>query len=222
MTISYIGNENIVPVFTKYGVIYPTDGSGYPKPVLGAYFDYSEGANPLGLTVDIAGDQLGYYPVEPEGVTTDEKTGTIKFESSGTQYTIRELREEDGMWLSDLRIPLSVEILDTLIDQLRSNNPMNYMSGDSGPEQESLEARAANDSTYIVGLLYNNESGTWSRIDGDWVLLSPEDEAYEDTAVIEIDPDKAQDFIKLYDQNYVTVTDAEDYEFVDETQATEE
>ncbi len=222
MTVSYIGNPDITPIFAKYGVLYRTDGTGYPRPVLGAYFDMQVGSDSTSLTVDYAGDQPGYYPVGIESVTTDEKTGTIKFESSGTEFTIRELREEDGMWLSDLRIPLSVEILDTLIDQLRSNNPMNYISGDAGPEQESLEARAANDSTYIVGLLYNNESGTWTRIDGDWVLLAADDETYEDTAIIEIDPDKAQDFIKLYDQNYVTVTDAEDYELVDENQATEE
>lgn len=99
---------------------------------------------------------------------------------------------------------------------------MNYTSGGEGTQGETLEARAANDSAYIVGLLYNNDSGTWSRIDGDWVLLAPEDEAYEDTVVIEIDPDKASDFIKMYDDNYITVTDAEQYELVDEDQATEE
>jgi hypothetical protein len=221
MSVNYLGQAGIVPVFAKYGVLFRKDGTGEPKPVLGAFFDENQ-PEADGLFVDFAGDQLGFFPIEGNGITTDEKTGTISFESYDNEYTIRELREEDGVWLSDLRVPLSVEILDTLIDQLRRNNPMNYLSGGEGLQEESLEARAANDSAYIVGLLYSNDSGTWARIDGDWALLSPTDETYEDTVVIEIDPDKASEFIKMFDDNYITVTDAEQYELLDEDQSTEE
>ena len=77
---------------------------------------------------------------------------------------------------------------------------------------ETLDAYATADSPYLVGLVYTNAVGRWSRVDGDWVLLASDDDTFNDMDVFEIDPDRGQEFIDQYDSNFVSVTDAEQYE----------
>lgn len=213
MITNYLAQPGVIPVFPKYGVFYSNEEGASALPIVGAYFEES---NPNNLIVDFAGDQPGAFPIEPTNVTINKNTGTIKFKAFDSEYTIRELREEDGLWLSTLKTSLSEEILDTLIDQMRRHNPMTYIPGESDPQGESLEALASDDSVYIIGLMYKNEFGNWARIDGDWSLVSPNEDAYAGAIVVPIDTNKADEFIKFYDNNYVTITDAEKYEVVEE------
>ena len=124
---------------------------------------------------------------------------------------IRDLREEDGVWMSRYKISLPIEALEQLTRQT------------GGTVNETLTAYALDDSAYLVGLSYTNDMGQWARINGDWVLLSPEDDTFSDTIVLEINMDMSSEFLDLYDNNFVTVTDAEKYEVADaEVAPTEE
>lgn len=82
-------------------------------------------------------------------------------------------------------------------------------------ESETLAAYSLDDSAYVLGVLYSDDMGRWMRVDGDWVLLSRTDNTYNDMIVTPIAPDKAADFLDLYDNNYVSVQDLDQYE-VDE------
>ena len=140
-------------------------------------------------------------------ITQDDKTDRIAFVSDGVRYTVRSLREQDGQWLSALKTDLPVEALETIIR--RGDKKMNT--------EEDLKAYALEDSPYIVGLVYTNRLGRWSRIDGDWVQLGSGDMTFEaeNMLVLPINIEKAAEYMKLYDENFVSVTDTEQYESAD-------
>lgn len=133
------------------------------------------------------------------------RTDTIKFESDGNSYTIRPIRESDGIWLSTLRTPIPVQTLNKLITE--GNKAV----------AESLTAYSLDDSPYVVGLVYETPEGRFSRVEGDWEPLAASDETFLGSNVfgLDIDPSKADDFIKLFDKNHVSVADLSKYESAD-------
>jgi len=128
-------------------------------------------------------------------------SGTIYFRSRGTEYVVREVRDNDGLWLSKYGVSLPEDALGALIQ----------IGGQMG-SGEQFTAVSTDDSPYVVGLLYKNGSGTYARQDGLWVKLAENDTTYDSMVPIGIEPSKANAFLKLYDKNYVSVSDAENYE----------
>lgn len=126
----------------------------------------------------------------------------IVFESDGDRNFIREVQESDGKWLSKYGVALPVEILEHMVSQ--GENAVN----------ETLLAYSLDDSPYVIGVVYKTSTGNWLRQNQDWILLSNDDETFskENIFAAEIDPERAAEFIELYDRNYVTVSDAEQYE----------
>lgn len=136
-------------------------------------------------------------------LTRSPRTDTIIFVSDGNSYTIRRLRETDGLWLSPLGIDLPTDVLESIITK-----------GDDQVADAALTAYATEDSPYIVGVVYSSDEGSFAREGGDWAHLAADDDTFtaDGLLTINIDPDKAGDFLKLYDKNYVSVDDAEKYE----------
>lgn len=163
------------------------------------------------LTVTTADNKKLEY--NSNQISQDATTGRLEFVSDGTRYRVRELREDDGQWLSKLKISLPQEALTGLFKQ--GDN----MAGPTG--RETLTAYALDDSVYIVGLVYTNGVARWSRVDGDWNQFASDDDLFDGCFAMEIDLGQAQKFIDLFDTHYVTVTDTEKYE-VDPTDATPE
>lgn len=149
---------------------------------------------PDGSVVDYAADDI----------TVDEKTGTLTFASSDEVYHVRDFRETDGLWMSRYKTVLPYEALQTLAASGRADNTV----------IENLHAHALADSPYVVGLTYSDGSGQWARLDGTWVPLGDGDTTYANDEMenISIDPARADEFIDLYDANYVTVSDADEFE----------
>ncbi len=135
-------------------------------------------------------------------LTQSSSTDRIEFISNDVRYRIRELRETDGIWLSPLKTPLPVSVLEDYVTKGDKMNP------------ESLTAYVLEDSPYVVGLVYYGSAGAYVRTDGDWLLLSPSDETFTGSNLlgVDIDPDRANEFIELYDGNFVSVTDLDKYE----------
>lgn len=135
-------------------------------------------------------------------LTQSHSNDRIVFESDGDRNFIREIQESDGTWLSQYKVALPVEVLERRVLEGKGNMA------------ESIKAYALDDSPYVIGVVYQTESGNWLRQSQDWTLLSPDDETFskENVFILDIDPQKAAEFIELYDKNYVTVSDAEKYE----------
>lgn len=177
------------PAFPQPGVLTRDDDPNFAQGLLRA------DTQPGSVQVTFPGLSPVSFPTEK--VSADQNTGRLSFVSSNTPYRIRALREDDGEWLSQYKTYLPIEALYAL------------SSGVSVPE--ALDAYTMDDSVYVVGVVYTNAQGRWARIDGDWVLLSPTDDSFTNMSAIHIDPAKADAFLDFYDQNFVTVTDAESY-----------
>jgi hypothetical protein len=144
-------------------------------------------------------------------LTQSSSTDRIKFVSDDVRYSVRELRDTDGIWLSALKAEVPVDALEILVDQ-----------GDNNMNTEALLAYALDDSPYVVALVYTNAMGRWSRVDGTWVLLAADDSTFAGGNAISlpIEVSRAAEYIDLFDKNYVTVTDTENYESADTEEPT--
>lgn len=142
--------------------------------------------------------------LDTEGITNVVSTDTIEFESGGIKHIIRHLREPDGVWLSDYKTDVPVDALESII-----------IGGDSTVD-ENMTAYVMDDSPYVIGLVYSVDGRRYVRL-GEWVLLSPDDNSFgaDNILSVDINPEMAKAFVKLYDKNYVSVADLSEYESVD-------
>lgn len=130
-----------------------------------------------------------------------QRSGTMYFRSKGVEYTVRELRDNDGLWLSKYGVLLPEEALSALIK-----------IGGHVDSNEQFMAVATDDSPYIVAVTYSNGNGTFSRQDGQWIKLAENDTTFDSMIPMPVDPSKVKDFLDLYDHNFVSVSDAQKYE----------
>ena len=187
-------------IFPTMGVLTKVGDPEFGVPIQKAYV--------VGDTLTTVNDDGSETPYAAENVSEEGKTGRIIFRADNADYRIRELREDDGYWMSKYKTLLPVGALQLLINQKSKDTDMDT--------SEILSAYANDNSVYVIGLVYENDLGRWLRIDGDWSLMDEEDKTFMDSIAIEIDPERADDYIELYDKNYVTVTDTEDYEIASE------
>lgn len=189
-------------IFPGMGALTVSDGSKVATPIQSAF---TEGDK---LTVVLADNTERVFT--PTSVSEERKTGRIIFSVDNVNYRIRELSEDDGYWMSKYKTFLPVTALRSIIKaKSKEQNVENTINAEMA---ETMTAYATDDSVYIVGLVYANENGRWSRIGGDWMMMAEGSNPFMDLISIEIDQNRADEFIKIYDENYVTVTDAETYE----------
>jgi len=197
------------PTFPGQGVLTRTDDPEFALPVREAWS--IPGA--LRVSHPVVGD----VEYKTGDVSIDGTTGRIAFTTDGAPYGIRELREDDGSWLSAYKTLLPLSALESLVGRVGSGETVANPEDDLNTPDETLDAYATDDSPYVVGVLYTNNAGRWARQGGDWVLLGANDTTFEsdedtDFQVIPIDPDKADQFLNDYDQNYISVDDVSKYE----------
>ena len=198
-------SDNLYPVFPTMGVLTEKGNPASARLIIAASAATDQSKvqilNDVGKTEDH--DTLS--------VTVDPITDRISFESDGKTYSIREPRETDTRWLSKYKVTLPIEAIRAFAIRGEHMNP-----------DETLDAFASEDSPYVVGVVYTNGVGRWSRVDGDWVLLAADDDAFDDMEVFEIDAERGDEFLELYDSNYVSVQDATQYESAEPDDSDEE
>lgn len=189
----------MIPVISGPGVLLTLGHKYEPRVIVGvgAETDLTK------ISVQYAGGEVQEFDLAKPAFH-DSVAATMEFESSGTRYRIRGFRETDGAWLSKYKTLLPVQALKGLTPKTGEDEIVE--------RYENLTAYASDTSTYITGVVYTNDLGTWVRQDNDWVLLAPSDDSFEGAEVYQISPDSADEFLELYDRNYVTTTDAAKYE----------
>lgn len=130
-----------------------------------------------------------------------QQSGTMYFRSKGVDYVVRELRDNDGLWLSRYSILLPEDALSALIKL-----------GGYVELTEQFVSFATDDSPYVVAVVYSNSGGRFSRQDGQWVKIADNDTTLDSLIPTAIDPNKAREFLDLYDDNFVSVSDAQAFE----------
>jgi hypothetical protein len=199
----------VFPAFPGHGVLTRDDEPTAAEAVVRA------DSTKDGLIIHMPGISPVTYP--SKDLTVDQKTGRLTFTSAATRYRLRELREDDGVWLSKYKTLLPLPALGALVEPGTSGDQVASPDDSNNIQNETLDAFATEDSVYIVGVVYTNSAGRWVREGGDWLLLSGSDTTFsgDDLIVITVDPRKADQFLDMFDQNFVTVTDAERYEAED-------
>jgi hypothetical protein len=128
------------------------------------------------------------------------------FVSRGKLYEIRPFGDEDGHWLSRYQIDLPEDALAGLTKQGNAEDMAT---------PETLTGYI--DGGFLVGLVYENNDGTWLRDDEQWVSIESDASAGligEDgsTTSFEVDPEQAADLIELFDSQHVTEAEAQPFD----------
>lgn len=157
------------------------------------------------LNIALGEEDAREYPVDLDDTNIDSKTGDITFSVFDGNYIIRKLHPEDGKWLSRFQIDLPQKALEYLLAPSEQERP--------NMSQEMLVAYSKEESTGLVfGVEYTNTNlGSFVRSNGLWMLLSRDDETFEDMYATFIDPEKAEEFLAAYDKGGMTVETADTY-----------
>lgn len=216
--------DGVTPIFTKIGAFIRRGEEPVQFVAYGAVTQLEDNGITYVVPLLIEGAHYSYPLTSESDLTINKNTGTIDFKAFDTEYTIRELREEDGYWMSSLKMPLSVPILEGMAENARKKNNMAEVPGSDVDinDSEKLIAYAFDDSLYVVGLVYSNDTGRWLRVGADWILMSADDDTFEGASSIIIDPDRADEYVDLYDANHMPVSDTEEFEYVSETEEPKE
>lgn len=129
----------------------------------------------------------------------DANSDRLVLVTNKVKYTWRPLREADGIWATEFRTPLPVEA----IIEIATGDPV---------DPKTLSAYSSGDSPYVLGVVLETPDGQWVRSGGTFLPMSVDDTTYADMERIAIDPSRADEFLELYDKNYVTVSDAVAFE----------
>lgn len=149
------------------------------------------------------------YPVESrDAVEIDPENGTITFSSFGRMYTIRAVRDEDGLWASSLAASVPAEAIENLIDmEVRMAFSPNAPAAD-----ESLFVTVDPDTEEVQDLIYSGEDGIYLREGKGWFKLPADDESLDGMQVIDVKPEIIDVWDKLQADDELTVVEVKKYE----------
>lgn len=151
------------------------------------------------------------------GINLNKKTGIITFkDSSGGSYYIRPLRPEDGYWMSKYKTPVPEASLMVAINRLSGSGASMFDKGEQ--KGESLIAFTYPGRNILVGAIYNDSKNSWIRIANDWSPLLEGDKQLllQDALIVEISPDRADDFLNKYDEVYLDINQINEYLMTEE------
>ena len=201
-------NPNFTLETSTLGVVYPTEGvllssgeQNIREPIIGAYYD----TNPdfEGLYIVLPGGDVYYFDIEDVSLRPSAGGAFISFSNNGSDYFVRPVIEDDGEWLSKYKTALPKDVLSKKI-ALDSHDALEkFMSVDLGeplPFFEAIYAYFEDGFPNVVAVTYVSSFGTFLRSGAEWVVDDISADMYENWAVLEIDPEKANDFVSQFDE----------------------
>jgi hypothetical protein len=195
---------SLVPLLPTIGVL---ENASEKSAIIGAYYDSEEEFK--GLYLITAEDGVNYFDIPLEDIFIDGLSQFLFFAYEGLDYTVRPLVEDDGIWVSNLKTPLPYLVLSKMIvtestDTIKEI--VNVDIGDSLPLFEALFAYYNESLDLVVSLVYMSNFGTYARVDGDWSEDDISAPSYQDLFTVEIGPNKADEFIDLFDKKLGNVS----------------
>lgn len=182
--------SDITPLKTSPGVL---TSAGQVPIYVGALFSNGDGSEVQALTPD------GIETFKVARIDPDPNSDRLVLVTKKIRYTWRPIREADGIWATPFHVPMPTEA----IVEILTGDPMG---------EKLISAYSSGESPYVLGVTYESPEGSWVRTGGSFLPMSPDDTTYADMDRIEIAPEKVKDFLDLYDKNYVTVSDAANFE----------
>jgi hypothetical protein len=194
-----MNSATIAPVYGRVGVL---ESDASKDAIIGVYYDRAPEFQ--GLYV-ITVDGIKYFDVPAEQLGTVGLTGYVEFKSNGVPYLVRELDEEDGLWMSVYKTELPIPVL----QQMLVTKGRSVISGLTGieipqslPEFEAMYVYYDKKSDRLSTIIYMGSYGAFSRSDADWHEANLSLPELQNLVTEEVDPAKANALINLYDENF--------------------
>lgn len=168
--------------------------------VIGAYYEPS--GEYKGLYFVLPEGELRYFDIEVAKLGSESSGAYITFEADSKFWLVRDLEETDGTWISKYKMELPTEVLKQLIVGRSKPALIKYLGvniPDTLPEFESLTAFFSEKSPSIFALNYMSSQGIYTRLDYQWEKSEVSYDYYEDLAVAEIEPEKANELLEKFD-----------------------
>lgn len=159
------------------------------------------------IEVEYVDDSRESFPPK-QGSIVSYTYGVVLFSTDeGEEYALRQVSDEDGEWISQLKIQLPVIALHYLLLKPEETREMPYLAD----ELEKLIALKSPDSDNILSLMYLNRYGAFVRINENWISISPADSSLDGTIPYTVNADTAQEFVDMYDKEALEYPQVEDY-----------
>jgi hypothetical protein len=193
-----MNSQTIAPVYGRVGVL---ESDQAKENILGVYYDRDPQFKGL-YVITTAG--IKYFDLPAESMTQVGLTGYVEFNSNGIQYLIRELDEEDGLWMSAYKTELPIPVLQQMIitkskDQIQTLTQIELP--ESLPEFEALYVYYKPEAERVTAIIYMSSYGVFTRNDADWQEVNLSLPELQDLTTEDVDPANANSLINLYDTN---------------------
>jgi hypothetical protein len=193
-----MNSQTIAPVYGRVGVMEFNDSK---VAILGAYYDRDPQYQGLYVLTNLG---VRYFDIPAESLTIVGLTGYAEFTDNGTTYLLRELDEEDGLWMSLYKTELPIPVLQQMIIA-KSRNEIekltNFGLPESLPEFEALYVYYEPESVRVSAIIYMSSYGIFSRNDADWQDINLSLPELQNLTTEDVAPEKANALINLYDNN---------------------
>lgn len=199
-----LNSDTLGVVYKDIGVLagYASDSAKMAEEthaILGAY--YEPNGEYKGLYFVLPEGEVKYFDVDVAKLASEG--AYLTFEAETKLWVIRQLSEEDGLWLSSCKVELPTTVLAQLITA-RSKPALSKYLGvdlpDDTPEFEAIYAYFSDSAKNITALNYISTAGTYSRIGYEWKSADLSMDYYEDLSVVEISPEHCQELVDNYDE----------------------
>lgn len=193
-----INSQTIAPVYGRVGVL---ESEQTKSAILGAYYDRDPNFQGLYVITTLG---IRYFDISVEDLSIVGLTGYAEFNYNGVPYLLRELDEEDGLWMSTYKTELPIPVLQQMI-VTKSRNEIQKLTGiripESLPEFEALYVYHEAKSDKVRAIIYMSSYGIFSRNDADWQDVNLRLPELQNLTTEDVDPLKANALINLYDDN---------------------
>ena len=142
-------------------------------------------------------------------IESDEVTGSITFTHEGDTYSVRDLQEEDGYWLSSFNIALPLEALGRTLEAmlpLKLGLAFGRTQAQLHPP-EGLFVHCSKAEAFVLALVYRFGKTEWYRGNHDWIKADEYTTANPDPEIeiVGIDPGRGAELVALFDTGPVKV-----------------
>lgn len=204
--------DTVGSIFKNVGVLMADGAETYNNTILGAYYDRDEKTK--GLYVILPNSEIKYFEIDSAEIFPQNGGNIIRFDLNNVSYMLRNIIDEDGAWISDLKVELPVEALQSRVMYESTPALDKYLGTELGeqiPFFESVFAYVADESKSIALLLYLSTAGAYSRENFEWKPIDLDESFLDNLLAIQIDDDKVAPLVAKFDTNrgILTVSEVE-------------
>lgn len=197
--------ESLVPVMDTIGIL--EIGEDEKLAFLGVYFDQEVEFS--GVYVVLASTGVSYFEISLDEVENLGFTGALMFLSDGNEHVIRKLQTADGLWMSSYKTELPIEVLHRMVISSSSDTIEDLIDIELAsdlPEFEAIYVYYDEKTLSVISLVYMSSYGIYAKTNANWVVEDISVPSYQHLSTIEIDPDKADELIQLFDERFGNIS----------------